>query len=260
MRAVARRPSSGNRHGARRGAATPGHPVVYGEWLRADGRPTVARLRPLRRPARGSACPPGNAAVRAHDRGEDLSARGASDDKGQIYCHLKATRGVPADAGRAARQRQVPHRRRGGDRQPESCRLPGGQRRLVAADVPLVSDTRFVAKGRPAITYALRGRLTSSSRSAGPGRDLHSGGLRRRLSAIRLEALCEIAAGSHDAAAADRGSGVLRRRAAGGAERAVPHGSAVGPSDAQMARDAMAQRGWGEPGYSLYERTTIRPP
>ncbi len=35
--------------------------------------------------------------------------------------------------------------------------------------------------------------------------------------------------------------------------------AAVGPSDAEILRDAGAGRGWGERGYSLYERTTVRP-
>ena len=33
----------------------------------------------------------------------------------------------------------------------------------------------------------------------------------------------------------------------------------VGPSDAEILSDAGAERGWGERGYSLYERTTVRP-
>src|SRR5262249_58371691 len=70
--------------------------------------------------------------------------------------------------------------------------------------------------------------------------------------------LCEIVARLHDA---DRRIAIPgfydRVRRWGGAEREFM--AANGPSDQQILRDAKAEHGWGERGYSSYERTTIRP-
>ncbi len=69
---------------------TPGHPVVYADWLNAPGKPTVLiyghyDVQPAE-PLELWTSPPFEATV----RGENLYARGAEDDKGQVFIHLKA--------------------------------------------------------------------------------------------------------------------------------------------------------------------------
>ncbi len=69
---------------------TAGHPIVYGEWLGAPGKPTVLiyghyDVQPVE-PLELWTSPPFEATV----RGENLYARGAADDKGQVLIHLKS--------------------------------------------------------------------------------------------------------------------------------------------------------------------------
>ncbi len=69
---------------------TPGHPVVYGDWLNAPGAPTVLfyghyDVQPVD-PLDQWISPPFVATVRDNE----LFARGATDDKGQLFMHLKA--------------------------------------------------------------------------------------------------------------------------------------------------------------------------
>ena len=73
-----------------------------------------------------------------------------------------------------------------------------------------------------------------------------------------LAALSEILAGLHEASGRVAIPGFYDRvRRWSAAERAYM--ASVGPSDAEILRDAQAEAGWGEPGYTPYERTTIRP-
>ena len=79
---------------------TGGHPVVYAERLDNPGRPDRPDLRPLRRAARR---PDGRSGPRRRSsptiRDGKLYARGASDDKGQVFMHLKVDRGLLAAEG-----------------------------------------------------------------------------------------------------------------------------------------------------------------
>ena len=93
---------------------TAGHPLVYAEWLGAPGKPTVLfyghyDVQPVD-PIELWRNPPFEPTV----EGDKLVARGATDDKGQSYAHLKAVAALLAERGQAAGQRQVPGRGGGG--------------------------------------------------------------------------------------------------------------------------------------------------
>ena len=121
----------------------------------------------------------------------------------------------------------------------------------------MVSDTQIPASNRPAITYALRGALSLELEVQGPQRELHSGVFG---GAIRnpLLVLCEIIAQLHDARGRVNIPGFYNRvRQWDRRERIYMR--QVGPADAQILQNAGATKAWGECGYSLYERTTIRP-
>ena len=125
------------------------------------------------------------------------------------------------------------------------------------ADAAIMSDMRMLGPGRPAITESLRGALSVDLELRGQQQDLHSGNFGGAIH-NPLQALCEIIARLHNA------DGTIaiprfyeRVRALTPAERAYM--ARVGPSDAEILRDAGAARGWGEPGFSLYERIAIRP-
>ena len=121
----------------------------------------------------------------------------------------------------------------------------------------MISDTRILGPDRPAITYALRGKLAFELELRGAAIDLHSGGFGGAVH-NPAQALCELIAGLHDTRGRIAIPGLYDSvRDWGEAERARMARS--GPDDARILREARARRGWGERGYSLHERTTIRP-
>src|SRR5216110_3799756 len=78
---------------------TPGFPVVYGDWLGAPGAPTILfyghyDVQPVD-PLNLWESPPFEATV----RDGELYARGAADDKGQVFMHLKAVEAYLKEAG-----------------------------------------------------------------------------------------------------------------------------------------------------------------
>jgi acetylornithine deacetylase/succinyl-diaminopimelate desuccinylase-like protein len=236
---------------------TPRHPIVYAEWLRAPGKPTVLiyghyDVQPAE-PFAEWRTPPFEPTV----VGDDLFARGACDDKGQMFAHVKAIETCLKTQGRLPVNVKCLFEGEEEIGSPNLKPFVERNRRRLAADVAVMSDTRMLAADQPALTYALRGGLSFELEVAGQQSDLHSGNF-GGAAHNPLQALCEIIAKLHDA---DRRIAIPgfydRVRRWGGAEREFM--AANGPSDQQILRDAKAELGWGESGYSLYERTTIRP-
>lgn len=107
--------------------------------------------------------------------GRNLFARGSTDNKGQNFAHLKAVEAylktgtpLPCDLTFVLE----------GEEEVGSKSLSGflsKNRRELAADVIVVSDTGMPAPGCPALTYALRGIIAFEITLHGPARDLHSG-------------------------------------------------------------------------------------
>ena len=115
----------------------------------------------------------------------------------------------------------------------------------------------MLGKDQPVITESLRGALSLELHVRGPDIDLHSGNYGGAVH-NPLQVLCEIIARLHDARGRVTIPGFYDRvRPWSGQERSYMRN--VGPSDAKILKDASARHGWGESGYSLYERITIRP-
>jgi acetylornithine deacetylase/succinyl-diaminopimelate desuccinylase-like protein len=236
---------------------TPGHPSVLGEWRHAPGRPTVLiyghyDVQPPDPLAEWKSPP-----FEPHVRGEDLYGRGASDDKGQLWAHVKAIESSLRGTGELPVNVVCLFE---GEEEIGSTNLGAvfdSRRDALAADGAVISDTRILGPDRPAITYALRGKLAFELELRGAAHDLHSGGFGGAVH-NPAQALCELIAGLHDARGRIAIPGLYDSvRDWGEAERARMARS--GPDDARILRDAQARRGWGERGYSLHERTTIRP-
>src|ERR1700674_1645164 len=86
---------------------TAGHPLVYGEWLGAPAKPTVlfyghSAVQPVA-PVELWRHPPFEPTI----EGDKLVARGATDDKGQSYAHVKGGEGAAAEGGRRPAQNKV---------------------------------------------------------------------------------------------------------------------------------------------------------
>ncbi|MCY3843712.1 MAG: dipeptidase [Acidobacteria bacterium] len=154
---------------------TPGNPVVYGDWLHADGAPTILfyghyDVQPVD-PVDLWESPPFEATVR---QGE-IYARGAADDKGQVFMHVKAIEACLTETGRLPVNLKVILE---GEEEVGSKHLEGFIRDHeadLAADVVVISDTPMFDRGVPSICYGLRGITYCQIDLRGTTTDLHSG-------------------------------------------------------------------------------------
>lgn len=236
---------------------TPGHPVVYAEWRHAHGKPTVLiyghyDVQPAD-PLDEWHSPPFTPTI----RGDYLYGRGASDDKGQLFIHIKAIESLLKTYGKLPVNVVCLFEGEEEIGSPNLGAFIRKHRQRLAADFTVISDTQIPAANRPAITHSLRGALAVELTVFGPERDLHSG-LLGGAAVNPLQALSQMIAGLHDANGRVAIPGFYDRvQRFDAQERAYM--KRVGPSDAQLLRSAGATLGLGEPNYSLYERTTIRP-
>jgi acetylornithine deacetylase/succinyl-diaminopimelate desuccinylase-like protein len=154
---------------------TPGNPVVYGEWLGAPGAPTILYyghydVQPVD-PVDLWQSPPFEATV----RDGELFARGASDDKGQIFMHFKAIEAHMKQAGRLPVNFKMILE---GEEEVGSKHLDGfikDNASLLAASVVVISDTGMFERGVPSLCYGLRGLAYFQIDLRGTATDLHSG-------------------------------------------------------------------------------------
>src|SRR3712207_2703826 len=151
------------------------HPIVYAAWRRAVGCPTVLiyghyDVQPAD-PLDAWRSPPFEPIV----RGSDLYGRGASDDKGQLFAHVKALEAYLATQGVLPVNVVCLFEGEEEIGSPNLRAFLVRHRDGLAADVAVISDTRIPAPDRPALTYALRGSLSMELDVRGPEQDLHSG-------------------------------------------------------------------------------------
>jgi len=233
------------------------HPIVYADWLHSRTGPTVLiyghyDVQPVD-PLNEWQSLPFEPAV----SGDNLLGRGASDDKGQLFTHIKAVESCLRVLG------QLPVNVKFLVEGEEEIGSPNLQsflkrnKRLLSADIAVMSDTRMLAPDRPAITYALRGALSVELEVSGAPQDLHSGNYGGAIH-NPLQVLCEIIARLHDSSGRISVPGFYDR-VRDWSDRERSYMAHHGPSDTTILRDAGVEQGWGERGYSHYEQTTIRP-
>jgi acetylornithine deacetylase/succinyl-diaminopimelate desuccinylase-like protein len=170
---------------------TDGHPLVYGEWLGAPGKPTVLfyghyDVQPVD-PVDLWRNPPFEPTV----EGDKLVARGSTDDKGQSYTHLKGVAALLAERGKLPVNVKFiveGEEEAGGHAIDEYVKKDGGKR--LKCDCVVVSDTSLYAPGQPSLIYGLKGLAYMEIKVTGPNRDLHSGtfggSVRNPLNALAL--------------------------------------------------------------------------
>ena len=236
---------------------TPRHPIVYANWLHAPGRPTVLvyghyDVQPPD-PLAEWRTPPFEPTV----RGQNLYGRGACDDKGQLFAHVKALESYLRTTRRLPVNVKCLFEGEEEIGSPNLKPFVARHARALSANAVAISDTRMLGPGRPAITYGLRGSLSLELEVAGAPHDLHSGNFGGALH-NPLQALCEIISHLHDRQGRILVPGFYDRvRRWSDSER--DYMARVGPTDAEILRNAGVARGWGERGFTLYERTTVRP-
>jgi acetylornithine deacetylase/succinyl-diaminopimelate desuccinylase-like protein len=154
---------------------TPGHPVVYGDWLNAPGAPTVLfyghyDVQPVD-PLELWTSPPFEATVRDNE----LFARGATDDKGQLFVHVKALEAHLRQTGTLPINVRIVFEGEEEIGSPNLEQFIRDHRDELACDVVVVSDTGMFDKGVPSICYGLRGLSYFQIDLRGTAGDLHSG-------------------------------------------------------------------------------------
>ncbi|HEX8814080.1 MAG TPA: dipeptidase [Terriglobales bacterium] len=236
---------------------TRGNPIVYASWLRAVGRPTLIIYGHYDvlpgEPVNEWRTPPFTPTL----KGDDLHARGAADDKGQLFCHVKAVESYLKTGHALPVNVKCIFEGEEEIGSPHLTAFIARNKRALRADAAVISDTRMLAADRPAISYAQRGGLRAEVEVKGSPQELHSGNFGGAVH-NPLQVLCEMIARLHDPDGRVAIPGFYDDvRRWGEEERAFM--ARNGPTDEQILRDAGVERGWGEPGFSLYERTTIRP-
>ncbi len=109
-------------------------------------------------------------------RDGNLYARGATDDKGQMFTHVKSCEAWMKTRGASAGPIEVPvlkAKKRSAAK--HSIGLSNRNPERLACDVAVVSDSSQFGPGQPAITYGLKGIAYFELRLTGPKQDLHSG-------------------------------------------------------------------------------------
>lgn len=238
--------------------ATDRHPLVYADWLHAgDDQPTVLiyghyDVQP--------ADPIEKWETHAFEptiRDDYLYARGASDDKGQVFIHVKAVQALLQENGRLPINVKFIIE---GEEESGGASLSAfipQNKALLAADFALVSDTAMVNKSQPAIVYGLRGMCYTFVDVQGPRRDLHSGSFGGGVD-NPLNVVAHIIAKLKDENGRVLVPGFYDRvRPLTDQERAI---LADYPLDeAAWLADTGLSQPWGEPGYTLVERLGARP-
>jgi len=236
---------------------TGGHPVVYGDWLHAPGKPTALiyghyDVQPAE-PLELWETPPFEPDI----RDGKIYARGATDDKAQFFIHIKAAEALLGTAG------ELPVNLKfciEGEEEIASPHLPAFLEKhadMLKADLVVLSDGPMLNKDTPSICVGLRGLCGFELTVRGPSTDLHSG-LYGGGVANPIAALAQLLAsmrhpdgriavegfydGVHELTEEDH-----RRY------RLIPF------DEAALLRDLDVPELHGEKGYTFHERTTARP-
>lgn len=159
---------------------TPGHPIVYGHYHLDDSLPTVLvyghyDVQPAD-PVHLWHSPPFEPVIKKteiHPEGA-IYARGACDDKGQMFMHIKAFESM-------CKSGEIPCNIKfmiEGEEEVGSVNLGDfcvENKEMLSCDMVLISDTSIIANDTPSITTGLRGLSYLEVEVTGPNKDLHSG-------------------------------------------------------------------------------------
>jgi acetylornithine deacetylase/succinyl-diaminopimelate desuccinylase-like protein len=153
---------------------TSGHPVLYGEKIISPDLPTILvyghyDVQPAE-PFELWKTAPFEPVV----KDGKIWGRGADDDKGQLFMHLKAFELMTKTGTLSCNVKFMVE----GEEEVGSVNLEKfctDHKEMLAADVILISDTTMISQDNPSITSGLRGLSYMQVEVTGPDRDLHSG-------------------------------------------------------------------------------------
>lgn len=176
---------------------TKGNPVVYGEYMADKNAPTVLYY------GHYDVQPPEplnlwkSAPFKPEIRGGYIYARGATDDKGQTFAQIKGLEAViKSDGSLPVNVKFLIE----GEEEVASENLPifiKKNKKMLKADIAVISDTGQFDKNLPAVTYGLRGLAFVEVFVYGPNRDVHSGSFGGAI-ANPINVLCAMVGKLHD--------------------------------------------------------------
>ncbi len=235
---------------------TDGHPIVYAEKMVDPTAPTVLVY--------------GHYDVQPADpldlwhsgpfepviKDGKIYARGACDDKGQMFMHVKALDVMNATGTLACNVKFMIE----GEEEVGSSNLGkflAANKEKLSADIVLVSDTSMISMEHPSIETGLRGLAYMEVEVTGPNRDLHSGVYGGAVH-NPINALCKMIASCHDENNHITIPGFYDK------VQTLSEGERKALNDApfdieEYKKDLDVNDVWGEKGYTTLERTGIRP-
>lgn len=235
---------------------TPGFPVVYGEKIIDANLPTVLvyghyDVQPVD-PLNLWTTPPFEPEV----RDGKIYARGACDDKGQVFMHVKAFEAMNKNNAMTCNIKFIVE----GEEEVGSSNLGEFLEKYkdkLKADVVLVSDTSMISMEHPSIETGLRGLAYMEVEVTGPNRDLHSGVYGGAV-ANPITILAQMIASLHDENNHITVEGFYDDVQMLSEDERKALNSAPFSLD-EYKNDLDINDVWGEKGYTTLERTGVRP-
>ncbi len=236
---------------------TKGHPVVYADWLHAEGKPTILvyghyDVQPVD-PLNLWESEPFDPQVRDNK----LFARGASDDKGQVYMHVKAIEALFKTEGSLPVNVKFCIE---GEEEIGSPNLPEyvlANTEKLSADIIVISDTGMQGPGKPAVCYGLRGLAGVQIEVKGAKSDLHSGlyggGVQNS-----IHALVEVLDSFRDAEGTIQVDGFYDNVLPVNEKESGAYAALEFDEDA-LKKELGVEELFGEKGFTHLERTWVRP-
>jgi acetylornithine deacetylase/succinyl-diaminopimelate desuccinylase-like protein len=240
---------------------TPGAPAVFAEWPAAEpDAPTVLvyghhDVQPVD-PLELWVTPPFEPTV----RGEELFARGAADDQGQLLFHLLGLRAHLAATGRDTPAVTLRFLIEGEEESgsPHFAALLAENKARLAPDTVVVTDTGVFARDFPTTTVGMRGLTGCQIDFHGPDVDLHSGSFGGAV-VNPLTALAKLLAALHDADGHVAIPGFYDQVVPVGDDERSAYAALPFDEAEWLAGPARSRAAFGEAGYSTLERIWSRP-
>lgn len=236
---------------------TGGHPVVYGDWLHAAGKPTAIvyghyDVQPAE-PFELWTSPPFEPEIRENK----IYARGATDDKAQVFIHIKTVEAFLKTHGKLPINIKFCIE---GEEEISSVHLPeflSTHHEQLKADLMVISDGPIHDFDQPSICIGLRGLACLEIEVHGSKSDLHSGMFGGGV-ANPLHVLSHIISSFHneDGHIAIEGyyEGVHEM-----SDAIRKNNARLNPNPEDVANTLQVDALYGEKGYNFYEQTTARP-
>jgi acetylornithine deacetylase/succinyl-diaminopimelate desuccinylase-like protein len=236
---------------------TEGHPIVYGEWLGAPGKPTVLiyghyDVQPVD-PLDLWHHPPFDPVI----KDGNIYARGATDDKGQLYMHIKSVEAYFKTVGSLPLNVKFLIE---GEEEIGSENLEkfiSDNTELLKCNAVLISDTELYEPGLPTLTYGLRGLAYMEVELTGPSQDLHSGSFGGAV-ANPVNVLADIVSKLHD----KNGRITIPRfynNVLKVSKKEKENYKRLKFSDKKFAKELGVKELYGEKGFTSLERLWVRP-